>query len=162
MRHRLLVAPAQWWDRAVIVGSWVSVDLALRAGVGLPVLARIAAVSLNSGAAGPTGDPPMPGPEAEGPAVLSRLSPAERRRLRIVGVVAERWPFGGGPCLRRALVTGRVLRRLHPRLFLGVARAPSGGFCAHAWLELDGGGRLGYADGYQPLNPMGLLGSPTP
>jgi hypothetical protein len=154
MRHRLLVGPAHWWDRAVIVGSWVAVDLALRAGVTLPVLARFAGVSLDSDATAASEDAPVSAPEVEGPA-LSWLSPSERRRLRIIEIVADRWPFGEGPCLRQALVAGRVLRRLHPRLSLGVARRPSRGLVAHAWLELDGGGRLGYSDGYEPLSPLG-------
>jgi Transglutaminase-like superfamily len=155
MRHRLLVGPAQWWDRAVIVGSWVAVDLALRAGVKLPVLARVAHVSLDSRASAAPDVPAVPAPEVEGPALWPQLSLPERRRLRIVDVVAERWPFGEGQCLRRALVTGRVLERLHPRLSLGVARRGNGGLVAHAWLELDGGARLGYSDGYERLSPLG-------
>jgi Transglutaminase-like superfamily len=155
MRHRLLVGPAQWWDRTVIVVSWVSVDLALRAGVKLPVLARIAHVSLDSETAAPSEVPPMSAHAVEGPGVLPELSSSERRRLRIVDVMADQWPFGEGQCLRSALVTGRVLERLHPRLSLGVARRPNGGLAAHAWLELDGGARLGYSDGYERLSPMG-------
>ena len=156
MRHRLLAGPAQWWDRTVIVGSWVSVDLALRARVSLPALARIAGVSLDSAAVAPSEGPLESTPEAEGPAAFSRLSDSERRRLRIVDVVADRGPSGGGPCLRRALVAGRVLRRLLPRRYLGIARRPNGELVAHAWLELDGGSRLGYSDEYRPLTPLEL------
>jgi hypothetical protein len=155
MHTRLLVGPAQWWDRAVIVGSWISVDLALRAGVQLPVLARIAHVSLDSEAVVPSDGPPASAPEAGEPEVVIQLSPSERHRLRVIDVVANRWPFGKGQCLRRALVTGRVLRRLHPRLSLGVARRQGNGLAAHAWLELDGGTRLGYSDEYERLSPMG-------
>ena len=155
MRHRLLVGPAQWWDRAFIVGSWVVVDLALRAGVSLPVLARFAEVSLETGTSSRPEGPPASITEVEDLGGHAPLSPAERRRLRIIEIVADRWPFGDGPCLRRALVAGRVLRRLHPRLSLGVARRQNGALIAHAWLELDGGGRIGYSDGYQRLGPLG-------
>jgi hypothetical protein len=30
-----------------------------------------------------------------------------------------------------------------------------GAFAAHAWLELDGGARLGYSGGYERLSPLG-------
>ena len=155
MRHRLLVGPSQWWDRSVIVTSWVGVDLALRARISLPKLSRVMAVTLGHDAAPSSEDPG--GPDADGRVLggHSPLTPSEQRRLRIVDILAARWPFGEGPCLRRALVAGRVLRRLHPRLSLGVARRPDGEITAHAWLELDGGARLGYSDAYHRMRSIG-------
>jgi len=59
------------------------------------------------------------------------------RRLKVLGVIAPRWPFCKGPCLRQALVAGRILRGRQPRLRIGVAVEGSD-VMAHAWLEVDG------------------------
>jgi len=48
----------------------------------------------------------------------------------------RRWP-SRDTCLRRALVTGFMLRSEHPALRLGVA-SREGTSLAHAWLEIDG------------------------
>ncbi|WP_158602897.1 lasso peptide biosynthesis B2 protein [Jiangella rhizosphaerae] len=66
----------------------------------------------------------------------TRLTAAERRRLRAVWRVLRHWPFGD-TCLRRALVSGHVLRRRRPVLRVGVAKI-EGRIQAHAWLEIDG------------------------
>ncbi|HEU5035703.1 MAG TPA: lasso peptide biosynthesis B2 protein [Nocardioides sp.] len=50
--------------------------------------------------------------------------------------VLRRWPFAD-TCLRQALVCGWLLRRLEPRLQLGVARI-DGEVRAHAWLVVNG------------------------
>lgn len=65
--------------------------------------------------------------------VLSRDS---RLRVRAAQRALRRWPFGD-TCLRRALVIGQRLRRLHPRLHVGVAKL-DGEVRAHAWLVIDG------------------------
>ena len=65
------------------------------------------------------------------------LSRAGRRRLRCAGRVADAWPFSRGPCLRRALVGGHLVRELDPVVRLGTARR-DGELMAHAWLEIQG------------------------
>ncbi|WP_277209506.1 lasso peptide biosynthesis B2 protein [Isoptericola croceus] len=64
------------------------------------------------------------------------LSADERRRLRAVGMVLRRSPFGSS-CLQRALCAGHVLRERSPRLVIGVAKR-DGLVSAHAWLVVDG------------------------
>jgi hypothetical protein len=67
-----------------------------------------------------------------------RLDDVDRARVRAVLIVMRRWPWGArGPCLRQALVAGRMLRHRHPRLALGAGRDERGAF-AHAWLVMDG------------------------
>lgn len=56
-----------------------------------------------------------------------------RRELRCAYRVAAVWPFSDGPCLRRALVAGHLLRRLDTRLRLGTYDE-GGRPVAHAWL----------------------------
>jgi len=73
------------------------------------------------------------------------LSAAERRALRWAGAVMRRWPFGTGVCLRRSLVIGRAIRRLHPILRIGVAR-DGDAISAHAWLEVPGAPNIGGRD----------------
>lgn len=63
-----------------------------------------------------------------------RLTTSERRLLSAIDWVAGRWLFPG-TCLRRALLTGHVLRRRHPVLRLGLM---PDGVTAHAWVEVDG------------------------
>lgn len=73
------------------------------------------------------------------PAVSGRLAdlrPAEQRVLCALEWLDGRW-FVPLTCLRRALVTGWVLRRRHPALRLGVT---GGGATAHAWIEAEGYG----------------------
>ena len=70
---------------------------------------------------------------------LRTLPPKAQRQLRMTWKVADVWPFSRGPCLRRALVAGHLLRRLDPAIRLGVANAATEEpFEAHAWLELRG------------------------
>ncbi|MBA2954241.1 lasso peptide biosynthesis B2 protein [Nocardioides sp. CGMCC 1.13656] len=57
-------------------------------------------------------------------------------RVRAARRVLQHWPFGD-TCLRQALVTGWLLRRLRPSLHLGVAKV-DGEVRAHAWLLVDG------------------------
>jgi hypothetical protein len=63
------------------------------------------------------------------------LTSRDRRQLRCAGRVADAWPLSEGPCLRRSLVAGHLLRRLDPAVRLGVSHA-GGEILAHAWLEI--------------------------
>ena len=47
------------------------------------------------------------------------LPPRAARQMRCTRRVADAWPFSQGPCLRRALVAGHLLRDLDPPLRLG-------------------------------------------
>ena len=58
------------------------------------------------------------------------------RRLDIVNAVMRHWPLNN-MCLRRSLVAGHRLRKLHPTLRVGVSR-DGRVLQAHAWLEIDG------------------------
>lgn len=68
---------------------------------------------------------------------LEELPPAAQRQLRCTWKVVDAWPFSRGPCLRRALVGGHLVRRLDPAVRLGVTGAGDT-LLAHAWLEIDG------------------------
>ncbi len=91
----------------------------------LPRLCRLLGVRLN------LAPPPA---EAERLRVRDLPAPAARQ-VRCTRRVADAWPFSRGPCLRRALVTGNLLRRLDPALRLGLAGSGNE-VIAHAWLEL--------------------------
>lgn len=65
------------------------------------------------------------------------LAPRERREARAAQRVLRHWPFGD-TCLRQALISGHRLRRLDPRLHVGVAKI-DGEVRAHAWLVIRGG-----------------------
>ncbi len=67
---------------------------------------------------------------------IDELSPRDRRQLRCTRRVADVWPLSKGPCLRRSLVAGHLLRRHHPAIRLGVA-GRGDDVLAHAWLEID-------------------------
>jgi Transglutaminase-like superfamily len=94
--------------------------------VALPRLCRLLDVRLNL-------EPPPP--DAERIRVRD-LPPRAARQVRCTRRVAGAWPFSRGPCLRRALVTGHLLRDLSPALRLGLAGS-DGEVFAHAWLEID-------------------------
>lgn len=129
---------------AVPIGLWVvgwlsAVEIGLRS-TSLPRLCRLLGVPIDTRYDGPGAD------LSRAPALTAR----ERRRLRVLAVVAARWPFGSGPCLRQSLVAGRILRRHGPRLRLGAAPA-EGGVLGHAWVELPGGGVVGRPAGFPVL-----------
>ena len=67
----------------------------------------------------------------------AELPPRAGRQLRCTRRVADIWPFSQGPCLRRALVGGHLLRDLGPAVRLGVVGSGDT-LSAHAWLEIDG------------------------
>jgi Transglutaminase-like superfamily len=73
----------------------------------------------------------------EDPLDSATLTSGERRRLRWARRLSDRWPFSRGPCLRRALVGGRLLRHRHPVVRLGLAGSGDA-LVGHAWLEIDG------------------------
>jgi hypothetical protein len=95
--------------------------------VALPRLSRMLGISVDL-------TPPRSGVE-QLPA--DALTDRDRRQLRCTGRVADVWPLSKGPCLRRSLVAGHLLRRHHPAVRFGMSGA-SGGRFAHAWLEIDG------------------------
>jgi hypothetical protein len=68
---------------------------------------------------------------------MTELSPRAQRELRCARRVADARPFSRGPCLRRSLVAGHLLRRLDPAVRLGVVGTEDQ-FVAHAWVEIDG------------------------
>ena len=71
------------------------------------------------------------------PATVLTLPLRTRRQLWAADRVAVRWPFSEGPCLRRALVGGHLIRRHGPMIRLGVDTTADGPL-GHAWLEIDG------------------------
>lgn len=95
--------------------------------VQLPRLARLLEVRLDLG-------PTMDRPER---LRLGELPPRARRQVRIATRVVDAWPLGQGPCLRRSLVIGHLLRHESAAVRLGV---PSVGpmLEAHAWVEING------------------------
>jgi hypothetical protein len=103
--------------------------------VRLPTLSRMLGVRLDLG------------PAASAEAMPLRDFPSiVQRQLRWAWKVADLWPFSKGPCLRRALVGGHLVRRLHPVLRIGLG-CGSDELSAHAWLEIDGK-PLEYVDRY--------------
>ena len=76
-------------------------------------------------------------PKPFDPAVFDNMPIAMRRKLWCTDRVAVRWPFSKGPCLRRALVGGHLIRRHGPTIRLGVDVSAADAE-AHAWLEIDG------------------------
>jgi hypothetical protein len=67
----------------------------------------------------------------------SELTLRERRQLQSASRLARVWPFGRGPCLRRSLVIGHLLRRRQPAVRLGTVGGGAD-LVAHAWVEIDG------------------------
>lgn len=132
VRHRLPYV----WDGLVVLGWLAVVELAVR----LVSLRRLSALL---GA-------PLATDEA--PVLHDRhphLRRREARRLRMLDVLGPRWPFCDGPCLRQALVAGRVLRRHGPMLRIGAALdGPQ--LVGHAWLEV-GDMRFGQSDRFATL-----------
>jgi Transglutaminase-like superfamily len=94
--------------------------------VPLPRLCRLLGVRVNLAPARPDVEPMR----------MAELPPRARRQLRCTRRVADVWPFSRGPCLRRSLVAGHLLRRHDPAVRLGVAGAGDD-LHAHAWLEID-------------------------
>lgn len=74
----------------------------------------------------------------------------EAGKLRVLEVMASRWPFCDGPCLRQALVAGHILRRHRPALRIGATLAGTG-VVGHAWLEV-GDADVGRCDRFDALS----------
>ncbi|NED99597.1 lasso peptide biosynthesis B2 protein [Phytoactinopolyspora halotolerans] len=110
-------------------GAAVFVEVGLRVTT-LPRLARLVGTPLRLDTDAAIAEP------ASATAAGLRLPPAAIRRLRAVRRVMRHWPFGD-TCLRRALVSGQLLRGSHPELRVGVAKI-DGKIQAHAWLEIGG------------------------
>lgn len=123
-------------DGLVVLWWLAIVELVVRS-VPLPRLSTMMGTPLV------TDDPPL---ERSG---HPQLTPAEGRRLRMLDAVAPHWPFCDGPCLRQALVAGRVLKRHGPRLRIGAA-LDGDAFMAHAWLEV-GAVDVGHSDRFATL-----------
>lgn len=124
------------WDGLTVLGWLAVVELAVRL-VSLPRLSALLGAPLTTD---------------ESPVSQGRhpqLRPSEGRRLRMLDALGPHWPFCDGPCLRQALVAGRVLRRHRPMLRIGAALdGPQ--LVAHAWLEV-GDMRLGQSDRFATL-----------
>jgi hypothetical protein len=69
------------------------------------------------------------------PLPATELPARAQRQLRYTNLVTESWPLSRGPCLRRSLVAGRLLRRLDPALRVGVVGTGES-LIGHAWLEV--------------------------
>ncbi|WP_040491426.1 lasso peptide biosynthesis B2 protein [Ilumatobacter nonamiensis] len=72
------------------------------------------------------------------PLPLDDLPATTKRQMLCTRRVTDAWPFSRGPCLRRSLIAGHLLRHFHPALRLGVIGGETQQFTAHAWLEIDG------------------------
>jgi len=88
-------------------------------------------------------------PTEPGVAAQPRLNATDVRRLRLLDALARRWPFGSGPCLRQALVAGRLLRRHGPRLRIGAA-LDHDDLVGHAWVEV-GSLEIGHSSDFTML-----------
>ncbi|CAM3430093.1 lasso peptide biosynthesis B2 protein [Occultella aeris] len=132
----------EWpWIVATLALAIVA-ELGLRT-AGLPRLARAFGTPLR------TEEPTRA--ESAHPAGPPVLDDRARRQVRATRRVMRHWPFGD-TCLRQALISGALLRRLGPELLVGVAKI-DGQVRAHAWLEINGGilDPLGAASSYTPL-----------
>ena len=83
------------------------------------------------------------------PGRVTVMTDTDLLALRVFRRLEAHWPTS--TCLRRALVTGHLLRRRDPRLVIGVRKAPGGPFTAHAWLLLEGTALDEAALDYAPL-----------
>ena len=120
-----------------MLGLATIVEVGLRT-MQLPPLAKALGVRLN-----------WSKQQAAPPGIPTSLGMTDRRKVTNILRVMRHWPFAEGTCLRQSLMLGRVLRRRHPELRIGV-QDRGGGIVAHAWIELDGVA-LGGTDGYLPL-----------
>ena len=120
------MSPAEFLTALHTLVVLVVVELLIR-WVRLPRLSRMLGVRLDLAPVRMDGEPLRE----------SDLTPRELRQARIARRLAGVWPFGRGPCLRRSLVLGHLLRRRRPTVRLGVANAGEDLF-AHAWVEIDG------------------------
>lgn len=126
MRRWLTLSPREILTALHALAVLIVVEILVRR-VALPRLCGWLGVELDLEPVDPTGDDVEP-PD---------LPPKANRQLWATAQLAERWPFSDGPCLRRSLVAGHLIRRHAPSLRLGV-QPEDDGILAHAWLEIDG------------------------
>lgn len=107
--------------------AWLVVVEVLVRRTRLPRACRWLGITLDADS-GPAPDEGTPPPT---------LTPRAEEQLWAAWVLAERWPYADGPCLRRSMVAARLIRRHDPVLRLGVALRDEG-ILAHAWLEVEG------------------------
>jgi hypothetical protein len=131
-RHAVRLPPREILTTLRVLLIIVVVELVIR-WVALPRLTRLLGVRIDM-------EPARPDVEQ---LPVEELSARAQRELRCTQRVADVWPFSSGPCLRRALVGGRLLRRLEPAVRIGLTGAGDT-LAAHAWLEIDG----------RPLEPV--------
>ncbi len=132
------LGPRCWPFVLRVAATAAAVELAVRT-LPLPAVSRFAGVPL------------AVGPERPGDA-WAAIPDRDRRRAELALRVLRGRPFRA-TCLRRALVLGVLLRRHHPALRVGVAKA-AGTVAAHAWLEVDGVSLDAESAAYRPL-PLG-------
>ena len=121
LRPAELRAAARATTAIVLVDAGLHVLTADRLGraLGVPLLLRDA--------------PPLP------PLRPEQVDPHDRAALRLLAAASRRFGLRrSSPCLRSSLAAGLLLRRHHPVLRIGVARAGED-VLAHAWLETDRG-----------------------
>jgi len=121
----LRIPPREMLTTVRVVATIVTVELLIR-WVALPRLARLLGVRVSL-------EPALPG---NAHIRTTEFSPRARRELRCTRRVADRWPLSQGPCLRRALVGGHLLRRYNPSVRIGMA-GTGDDLYAHAWLEIN-------------------------
>ena len=114
--------------------------------VPLPRLSRAFGVPLRLG-------PDKPGYDGNPPGDLDART---LRQLACTHRVAAVWPFSDGPCLRRAITAGHLIRRLLPELRMGVV-GDTDNVVAHAWLEIDGQP----LESVEHLRPFGDISGPV-
>jgi hypothetical protein len=125
LRRTLRLTPREVLTTLHAVAVLVVVELLIR-WVSLPRLSRVLGVHVNLA--------PVRPDVALFP--IEELPARDRRRLRCTRRVADVWPLSKGPCLRRSLVAGHLLRHHRPAIRLGVA-GQGADVLAHAWLEID-------------------------
>ena len=123
---RVLRLPPREMLTALHVMAVLAAVEALIRWVPLPRLSRMLGLRVNLDPVGADREPMS----------FTELPPRSQRQLFYAHRVANRWPLAQGPCLRRALVAGHLLRRHDPAVRLGVGGAGDE-IHAHAWLEID-------------------------
>ena len=89
---------------------------------------------------------------------VEQLPALARRQLRGARRVTDVWPLSKGPCLRRSLVAGHLLRRYRPAVRIGVTGSGDD-LVAHAWIEIDDR-PLERVDAYRPFQHHPVSSSP--